>query len=365
MKKLFIKTSERDYNIKIGCDILRTLPDEIYRFSSCKKILIVSNKKVYHLYGKEIFDDLLSSGFIVDVILLKDGEKYKSADSFFRIQKLLINNNYSRDDVLLTLGGGVIGDVGGFAAATFKRGMHFVYVPTTLLSQIDSSVGGKTAINYGQNKNVIGTFYQPSLVIIDPNVLITLKQKDYLSGIAELIKMALILDDKLYEDVDVLADKILDRDIDIMTELIYQSCRLKAKVIEQDEHDRSYRNILNFGHTFAHAIEEMTRYRKYTHGQAVFIGINLAVLLSEKLTYLRLETAEKIRRLLTKYGVDNLVNVKIDYSKMLKFFYKDKKSNGNDIYFVLISDLGKVVSIDGNYKVKVEPEILEELLLYR
>lgn len=260
---------ERSYDIRIGSETLSGLGEMCLESGIGKNVALITNPTVGALYGERAVSSLASSGFSVTSIQIDDGEQYKNLDTLAAIFEGLISGGMDRGSTIVALGGGVVGDIAGFAAATFLRGIPFVQVPTTLLAQVDSSVGGKTGINVPKGKNLVGAFYQPRLVVIDVSTLHTLPEREYLSGLAEVVKYGIVLDRELFEFIEENPEKILARDNSVLVDLIERCCRIKADVVVQDERESGLRAVLNYGHTLGHAVETLTGYKMYTHGEAV------------------------------------------------------------------------------------------------
>lgn len=346
MKKNTLKikiasTPETTYPIEIGGGLLKSAQELIAKNCAAKKFLIVTNETVHNLYKDSI--NIENSEFFI----LKDGEKYKNLDSYKAIQSKAQEFKLERKDAFIALGGGVIGDLTGFCAATYLRGIDFIQIPTTLLSQVDSSVGGKVGINTEFGKNLLGAFYQPKLVIADTNTLKTLEERQFKTGLAEVIKYA-FLEKTAGCGFDFLnflqknTNRILDRDDQILQELVAICCQIKAAVVSQDEREKGLRMILNLGHTFAHAIEKVTSYTRYTHGEAVSLGIALAFKLSLRKGLIEKEYCEEGINLLKSYGLIHEFPSGLNTEELLDAMLFDKKVKDEKIQFVLPSEKCKV-----------------------
>ena len=273
MEQLTVALAQRSYPISIGPDLL----DDVTLFAPAikgKRVMIVTNETVAPLYLERLQRTL--AAWQLDSCILPDGEEYKDLESFNRIMTALLQGNHGRDTTLIALGGGVIGDLVGFAAACYQRGVPFIQVPTTLLSQVDSSVGGKTAVNHPMGKNMIGAFYQPKAVIIDINCLATLPQRELSAGLAEVIKYGIIWDAPFFAWLEQHIADLLALDSELLTQAIFRCCQIKADVVSQDETEMGVRALLNLGHTFGHAIEAEQGYGNWLHGEAVSAGSVLA-----------------------------------------------------------------------------------------
>ncbi|MBP2028440.1 3-dehydroquinate synthase [Acetoanaerobium pronyense] len=339
MKIINVNTSKGSYPIYIKKDILKSSASLIKKIYKHEKICILTDGKVMSLYGKYIESYFEEEGFKPLIITVKEGEKSKSISTYENICKTLVKNGFTRSNLIVSFGGGVIGDLGGFVASTLFRGMRFIQIPTTLLSQVDSSVGGKVAINLEEGKNLIGAFYPPEMVIIDTNLLKTLDERFIIDGMAEVIKYGCIIDKKLFEFLEQ-----LDRDFlfDNMDFLVERCVSIKKNVVEEDEFDTGNRMILNFGHTIGHVIESYYNYEKYTHGEAVAIGMSYITALGEDIGLTKTGASHRINKILDKYGLEK-VFPPIDKEDMIKTIMIDKKGNESGVSFIFIEDIGKAI----------------------
>lgn len=294
MEELTVRLGERSYPIRCGCGILSELGSMCRQLPLGNCAAVVTNQTVGKLYLQSVTASLAAADFKVLPVEIPDGESYKNSETLNLIYDSLIGAKLTRQSFLVALGGGVVGDMTGFAAATFLRGVPFVQVPTTLLAQVDSSVGGKTGINHPLGKNLIGSFYQPSLVLIDLNTLDTLPEREYLSGLAEVVKYGAVCDVSFFQFLSSATEKLLAKEKEALLWAVRVSCAIKASVVERDERESGRRAVLNYGHTFAHAIESLTGYTRYLHGEAVSIGMAQAAILSEARGYARPEHTEAI-----------------------------------------------------------------------
>jgi 3-dehydroquinate synthase len=302
----------------------------------------VSNPTVFTLYGDQIVSSIEAAGFGYFSVIIPDGEEYKDYTWTYHILTELLKKKLDRNSCVLALGGGVIGDLTGFAASTYMRGIHFVQVPTTLLAQVDSSVGGKTGINHYLGKNMIGTFYQPRLVWTDVKTLGTLKKRDFVSGIAEVIKYGVIHDPELFEYLEKKKDEILALDPDALAHIIKRSCAIKAEIVSKDERESGLRAILNFGHNIGHAVETETHYQAYSHGEAVALGMCLETRLSETLGLIKQAEAKRIIRLIESYKLPTRLPDSMNPDRLLAHMLRDKKTFAGEMTFVLPKNVGKV-----------------------
>lgn len=338
----------RSYDIHIGYDILSDIGDffsDLFRAGT--KVLLITNATVNNLYGELVKDSLDEAGFHVEVALMGDGEEYKTLSTVSDLYDAVAGFRCHRDSVIVGLGGGIVGDVAGFVAATYMRGTYFVQVPTTLLAQVDSSVGGKVAVNHPTGKNLIGSFYQPNLVVADTATLNTLDEREYSCGLAEVIKYGVIYDREFFEFLEDNACKLRSRNEDVLGRVIERSCEIKGKVVEEDETEQGIRAILNFGHTFGHALETVTGYAGYKHGEAVAIGMVLASELAHLIGHIGMEDVRCIRDLLELIGLPTKPKERILPDEVINAMYSDKKIRGESLTLVLPERIGKVKIVKG------------------
>ena len=339
MRTVRVELGERSYDITIERGLLKETGPMTAALGLKGRAALVTNPTVNALYGDTVVKSLEAAGFRTSVITVPDGEEYKSLEEAGKVFDALIEGRFERSSPIVALGGGVIGDMAGFVAATYLRGVPFIQVPTTLLSQVDSSVGGKTAVNHPRGKNLIGAFYQPRAVFIDPDVLKTLDERELRAGLAEVIKYGVIWDSSFFEFLEQNADKLLEPGEEII-KAIEKSCAIKAEVVGRDEREEGIRAILNFGHTFGHAIEALSGYGTFRHGEAVAIGMAMAAGLSARLGGC-LECGPRITALLKKLGMP-FTPPPIGAGPFIEAMKLDKKVSGGQIRFVLASVMGKV-----------------------
>ena len=303
-----------------------------------KDIAIITNEVVAPLYLNEI-SDLFSNRNVIEYIL-PDGEQEKKLKTVHKIIDRLMEAGFGRDSTLIALGGGVVGDITGFTASIFMRGINFIQIPTTLLAQVDASVGGKTAVNHKSGKNLIGSFYQPKCVVCDSIFLATLEATEISAGLAEIIKYGLIFDSEFFQWLQKNMQQILSNDRAAVDYVIQRSCAIKAEIVAQDEKEQSVRALLNFGHTFGHAIEKLTGYGNWTHGDAVAVGMVLAARLSENMSLITPEDVQNIEEILTAANLPiSLPN--IDPAELLAAMQSDKKVKDRNIQLVLLKNIGE------------------------
>jgi len=336
-----VDLADRGYDIIIQAGLLDQAGECLRPLAKSANAVVVTNAVVNRLYGSRLRRSLQAAGFRTSVICLPDGERTKSLRWVSAILDELVRRRYERTTVLLALGGGVVGDLAGFAAAVYLRGIPFVQVPTTLVAQVDSSIGGKTGVNHPLGKNLIGSFYQPQLVLSDPDVLHTLPAREYRAGLAEVIKYGVIADARLFKFLETGMQGILNFDPAAVHHIIQSSSASKATVVSQDEREGDRRRILNFGHTLGHALETVTKYRRYRHGEAVAIGMVVAARLAVQLGLADTRVAARIRDLVHKAGLPDQLPP-YPAAALLRAMRQDKKVRDQRIHFVLPDRIGHV-----------------------
>jgi len=352
-----VALGERSYDIQIGAGNLRLAADVLAERGRCTHALVITDSNVRPLHAERVAAALRSADIRADVLEVPAGEASKSAAQAERLWNELARLKTGRQSIVVAVGGGVIGDLGGFVAATFARGLAFVQVPTTLLAQVDSSVGGKVGINLPLAKNIVGAFWQPAGVLIDLDVLKTLPEREYRSGLAEVVKYGVILDAKFFDYLESHVAELNRREPDVLEAIIAQSCRLKARVVEQDERELTgVRAVLNYGHTYCHAIEATSGYGHFLHGEAVAIGMVCASRLAELLGRIDGETTSRQERLLVQLGLPTRTTG-LTSGDLLEAMQYDKKAEHGRLRFVLPSRLGHVELVCG-----VDPQLVERSL---
>ena len=358
ISKLKISTKNQSYNVIVGNNLIKNLL-KILKYSSIdfNKCLLVVDKKVPKKFSKQILSSLKRKKKFTYYFNSK--EINKNQKTVNKLLDILLKKNFHRNDCLISIGGGITGDVSSFVASIFKRGIKFVNIPTTLLAQVDSSIGGKTGINSKHGKNLIGTFYQPQLVISDTNFLKSLPKKEIICGYAEILKHSLIMNKKFFTYLDDNSKNILELKKPFLEKAIFQSCLIKKKIIEKDENEKNIRKILNFGHTFAHAFEATKNYsKKLNHGEAVLLGIICAINFANKKRSIQIYDYRKIishyKKLNLPMNVKKFFNKK-NINKILSFMKKDKKNKNNKINLVLLNKIGKT-----NYDCQFKDSIIHK-----
>jgi len=339
-----VKTATQSYPVFVGYGLLDKLGEKIKQTGLSGVVTIISDETVFSLYGSKVEGILKNAGFTVNSFIVPPGEETKNIDSAIKIYDFLVEHRVERDDILIALGGGMVGDLAGFVAATFLRGMPWIQVPTSLVAMVDASIGGKVGVNHPQGKNLIGSFYQPSFVLVDVQTLTTLPQRELTSGWAEVIKYGLILDKSFFEFLESNADRLVKLESSVVSKAIAYSAAIKAQVVSEDEKERSKRIILNYGHTIAHGLEAATQYKHFLHGEAVAIGMMGAAKLSQRLGLLSSTIVERQQSLLQKFGLPTRCKLRArseaisDVTKAMEF---DKKIRGKAIRWVFLEDVGK------------------------
>ena len=341
--KLKVKTKLDNYSIIIGSNLIRNLDTYLKKnsifFNQC---ILVIDKNVPNKMISKITNSLNKKKIFK--FRFNANEKNKNFNNINKILQILLNKNFTRQDSIITIGGGITGDVGGFAASLYKRGLQFINLPTTLLSQVDSSIGGKTGVNAKEGKNLIGSFYQPKIVISDTDFLKSLPRREIICGYGEILKHSLILNKNFYKYLNKNSRKIIDLKTPFVEKAIYESCKIKRMIIEKDEKEKGIRKILNFGHTFAHAYEATLGYsKKLNHGEAVILGIITALRFSLNVRLIKIREYEAIIRHI--HGLKLPSNIRTYFSfknlnKILSFMIKDKKNNSKKINLILLKGIG-------------------------
>jgi len=354
-----VELPQQSYDIVITPAGVEHLGNWMQPLQLGQKVLLVSNPIVFKHYGKSAIDSLTAAGFQVVHLLLPAGERYKTLNSIQKIYDVALENRLERSSTVVALGGGVIGDMSGFAAATWLRGINFVQVPTSLLAMVDAAIGGKTGVNHPQGKNLIGAFHQPRLVLIDPQVLQTLPAREFRAGMAEVIKYGVIWDAELFAQLE--AAKRLDQTRYVSEELLQtiltSSCQAKAHVVSKDEKEAGLRAILNYGHTIGHAVESLTGYRVVNHGEAVAIGMEAAGQIAVALNLWTQAECDRQRALIEKAGLPFQLPAGLDIDAIVAALQTDKKVKAGKVRFILPTQIGSVTITD-----EVSPDVVHQVL---
>ena len=355
MRILKVNLEDRSYPIYIGTDV--SLDNELYsKHIKTKKIALITNEQIADLYLSEISQTL--NAFDLKTLVLPEGETEKNLETVGKAVEFLSDNGIDRESSIIAFGGGVIGDITGFVASSYMRGIKFLQVPTTLLAQVDSSVGGKTGVNTSTGKNLIGAFYQPSAVIADTRYLNTLEPNRISEGLAEVIKYGLIRDADFFAWLGKNTSRILALESEVIAHLIERCCQIKAEIVSEDEREGAVRAILNYGHTFGHAIESLTNFKIYTHGEAVSIGMVMAASMAERMGMLSQSDKKDITNLLESV---NLPTKKPDLNRndFLESMKRDKKVQDGEIRLILLESIGKAI-ISNDYPNEILMKTISE-----
>ena len=362
MKRIKInldKQSSLSYEIYIGHNILDRIGLVIAKSNSAHRYIVITDSNVYALHGEKFLAVLRNMGISVDLIEFPAGENSKNVDSILTIVKKLIDLGVDRSSALIALGGGVTGDITGFIASIYMRSIPCIQIPTSLLAQVDSSIGGKTGIDLPEGKNLLGTFFQPSMVFIDLQFLNTLPDGEFNNGLSEIVKYGIIDDIELFNLLERETDGIKKRSPDLLETIVGRSCKIKKGIVEIDERDMGVRRILNFGHTIGHAVEAESEY-KISHGNAVSVGMIASAIISEKLNHLSSEDRDRIEHLIRSVGLLDHIPESISTKGILSKIRTDKKKRGDSIHFVLLKKIG-VPFINGSVEEALIRETIEEL----
>lgn len=322
------------------------------------KVFCVSSQPVLERWGEPLKASFDEADCQLAVVEMPDGEASKRLETLEKLAARMVNKGADRQSIVLALGGGVVGDVGGFLASIFMRGIPVVQIPTTLVAQVDSAIGGKTGVNLVSGKNLIGTFYQPLAVLADPEVLSTLPEREYRSGLFEAMKYGVIRNPQIFDLMESHREALLKRDMELLEQLIVECVKVKAEVVSADEREGGERRILNFGHTIGHALESATKYKHFLHGEAVGWGMVAATLISQSMNVCKPDTAQRITSLVAAYGT--LPTVDVSGRRILKLLQADKKTMGGVPHFVLPVDVGRVEVVN-NVPERVVIEAVHEI----
>ncbi|HZX13631.1 MAG TPA: 3-dehydroquinate synthase [Thermodesulfobacteriota bacterium] len=364
MEKVIVnlkKKEDKSYEIIIGVDILKKIPSDLVKEKTAYSYVIISDSNVVPLYGEELLKSLIKSGLKAHLISFPAGEIHKNRDTKSRIEDEMSILKIGRDSCVIALGGGVVGDVAGFVAATYNRGISYIQVPTTLVASVDSSIGGKTGVDTLYGKNLIGAFYQPRRVYIAVNTLKTLHEKEIRVGLAEVIKYGVIKDEKLFEYLERNIDHIFSFNADALIHIIKRSCEIKGQVVELDEKESNLRKILNFGHTIGHAIENISDY-KISHGEAISMGMVTEVKIALELGFWKLDEYERLVSLFKRTGLPTKLPDSLDLNRMIDIMKLDKKARQGKIEMVLPRKIGEMAEVNGSYGIKIKEGLIRRIL---
>ena len=360
MESISVNLLQNSYQITIALNSLSNLGNYLHKLNLGKKVLIISNPEIFNYYGNICLTSLETAGFEVYYHLIPAGEQYKNLASIETIFNLALDFHLERDSTFIALGGGVIGDLTGFAAATWLRGVNFVQVPTSLLAMVDAAIGGKTGVNHPQGKNLIGAFYQPKLVLIDPHVLKTLPVREFRAGMGEVIKYGIIWDRDLFSKLEQ-TEQIDSFDcIDplLLQTILVRSAQAKADIVSKDEKEAGLRAILNYGHTIGHAIESLTNYQQFVHGEAVAIGmVAVGKIAVEMGMWIKAE-ARRQNKLIQKAGLPTTIPVELDRQEIIATLQNDKKVRAGKLRFIVPTQIGTATITD-----KISAEFIEKAIL--
>lgn len=334
-----VQLGARSYRIVVERGALGTLGARLRALDVGSRVALVSPPAIARLYGKSVSESLEDAGFSVTTVEVPDGEAAKTLAVAERCWNALLESGLDRTSTVVALGGGAVGDLAGFVAGTYMRGVNFVQAPTTVLAQVDASIGGKTAIDHPVAKNLIGVFHQPRLVVVDPATVATLPEREFRSGLAEIVKHGIVLDARYFADLEASVNALVARDPATLERIIGGSCRLKASVVERDEREADLRAVLNYGHTIGHALEAATAYGRWTHGEAVSLGIATEAHLAARLGVASAEVVVRQERLLAAAGLPTRA-AGIDAAAVLAAIARDKKARDGRVPFVLAPAIG-------------------------
>ncbi len=359
------KMENKSYDIVVGRDLFLQIATDLKKMNLANRYVILSDSNVEKNHGKKLLGEMQKQGLDVSLLVFNAGEKSKSRQTKAEIEDMLFEQGYGRDSALIAIGGGVCGDLGGFIAATYMRGIPIVQVATSIVAQADSSVGGKTAIDVPAGKNLIGTFHQPSKVYIDIATLDTLPEMEYRAGMVELVKHGIIADRAFLEFFEKNQNTIMERKgetyTETMIELLEWNCKIKTKVVEEDERENGIRKILNYGHTIGHAIEKMSDF-KLKHGECVAIGLITEAKIAHKMNFLPKEDVERQQKIFKGMGLSTLVPKKMETEEILRLIRLDKKARLGKAEFALPATIGEMKKVDGKYGIKVLEETVKQAI---
>jgi 3-dehydroquinate synthase len=355
------RVEDKSYEILIGEGILGQIPLDLGKNNLAHSYAIITDSRVASLYGEELLEQFKVAGLSTHLISFPAGEEHKNRETKAMLEDEMLKLKMGRDSAIIALGGGVVGDVAGFVAATYSRGIPYVQAPTTLVACVDSSIGGKTAIDTGYGKNLVGAFHQPFRVYIDVRTLRTLTETELREGLAETIKYGVIKDVKLFEFLEEKVEEVFSFNFDVLIHIIKRGCQIKGEVVELDEKESNLRKILNFGHTIGHAIENLSDYR-ISHGKAISMGMVAEGRIATEMGLWRGDELERLALLLTRAGLPTEISDSLDINRLMDRMKLDKKARGGKIEMALPGKLGEMAAVDGSYGIKVEEGLISSIL---
>ena len=355
MEMIRVNLSRNSYNIYLDKGLLERIGDTLVKEKAPCKTLLITDTNIEKIYGNIVAESLIRNKFDVRIVSLKPGEDQKTLETAITLYDACFDHKLDRHSMIIALGGGVVGDISGFVASTFMRGIPFIQIPTSLLAQVDSSIGGKVAVNHPKGKNMIGSFYQPKAVFIDTDALSTLPAVEFVVGLVEVIKYGVIRNAELFEYIEKHLHDILQLNHTALLKIIADSCRIKTGVVEEDEKEVYLRAILNYGHTIGHAIETLTNYNKYRHGEAIAIGMLYATKIAIGIGLTNNKVYERQVSLIKRLGLPLTIDLKP--GDIIKMLYTDKKVISGKLRFILPKKIGEVIISD-----QVTEEILYKIL---
>jgi 3-dehydroquinate synthase len=355
------KTEDKSYNIIIADGVLDQIPSRIKEAGLGHKFAIITDSNVETLYAGDLSEGFKKNNLENKIISFPAGEQNKNREIKAWIEDQMLENKFGRDSAVIALGGGVVGDIAGYVAASYTRGLPYVQIPTTLVACVDSSIGGKTAVDTPHGKNLIGAFHQPWAVFIDVNTLLTLSEKEIREGLAEVIKYGVISDSALFSFLEGNMDLIFSYNKGALTHIIKRGCEIKAEVVEKDERESNLRKILNFGHTIGHAVENLSDY-KISHGEAISIGMVAEGKLAVEMDLWKESDLNKLINLIKKAGLPTDIPDYMKAEQIIDAMKLDKKSRSGNIEMVLPNRIGDMTQVDGSYGIKIEEPIIEKVI---
>ncbi len=355
------KTLDHSYDILIGKNILAKIPGYLKEKDIAHSYALITDSNVEELYGVELYNNIKPFVDKLDLISFPAGEENKNRDIKSYIEDFMLSNKFGRDSAIIALGGGVVGDIAGFVAATYARGIPYIQVPTSLVACVDSSIGGKTAIDTKYGKNLIGAFHQPYSVYIDIDTLKTLNKKEVNEGLAEIIKYGVIKDSNLFNYLEDNINNIYDFNDDALIYIVSTSCTIKAEVVEKDEKESNLRKILNFGHTIGHAIEQLSEY-KISHGEAISRGMVLEGQIASKITKWSVDDQIRLMNLFKKADLPTDLPDYMDINDIIDIMKIDKKARRGQIEMSLPNKIGEMAEVNSNFGIKIEDELIKSVL---